>query len=368
MNKKNILFVARDDGGCGFFRCVQPSKFLQRSGLCDSKTILQKPTPEDLLNADLVIMQNSGPVEGSNIAKFMLDNNIPFLTEFDDFVHHVSPNNVAGYGGWNPGTLFLNRAMEMSKVACGITVSTNQLAREYFPYNPNLFVIPNYLDKDKWDQPTVKRNDGKIRIGWAGGNAHADDLKMISKVLNKIVKEYNGKVIFETMGMTRHELDGVFPMQVYGETCPSCGYEGELHHYPGESLDNYSMILASKGWDIALAPVINNSFGNCKSDLKIKEYSALGIPMVASPIVPYIESARSGARILFAETFEEWYNQIKELIDNSEKRDQFAKNNKDWISKYWIQDNVEKIFKIYKQIIDRVEKSLGTKEDRLKQK
>jgi glycosyltransferase involved in cell wall biosynthesis len=258
--------------------------------------------------------------------------------------------------------------MEMTKRACGTTVSTAQLAREYHPYNPNIYIVPNYLDKEKWDNPIVKRNDGKIRIGWAGGNAHADDLKMISKVLDKIIKEYKGKVIFETMGMTRAELAGVFPMEVFGEVCPACGYEGELHHYPGESLDHYATVLASKGWDIALAPVINNSFGQCKSNLKIMEYSALGIPVVASPITPYLDSARSGAKISFAETFEEWYNTIKELIENVEKRDQFARNNKEWVSRYWIQDNIEKIFQVYKQVLDRVEPVLGTKESRLNKK
>lgn len=368
MNKKNILFVSRDNGGCGFFRCEQPSKFLQRSGLANSKFVYRNPTKEDLLNADLVVMQNSGPVEGSNVAKFMLENKIPFVTEYDDFIHHVSPHNLGGYGSWNPGTLFIHRAMEMSKKACGITVSTKQLAREFFPYNQNVFVIPNYLDQEKWDIPVTKRNDDKIRIGWAGGNAHADDLKMISKVLNKIVKEYKGKVVFETMGMTRQELNGVFPMKVQNEICEKCGYEGELHHYPGESLDDYSIVLAGKGWDIAVAPVINNSFGNCKSDLKIKEYSALGIPIVASPVVPYKEAVDNGANLLFAETFEEWYNAIKELIENSEKRSIIARENKEWVSKYWIQNNIEKIFEIYKQLIEMVEQILGTKESRLKQK
>lgn len=366
-NKKyKILFVARDDGGCGFFRCLQPVNFLRRSGLADAVYVLRRPTEEQLMDADLVIMQESGSVEASNMVNFMVKNKIPFMNEFDDFVHHVSPHNEAGYPAWNPSNLYLYRTMEMVKKAFGVTVSTPQLAREYFPYNQNIFVVPNYLDKDKWENPIVKRNDGKIRIGWCGGNAHADDLLMISKVLNKIIKEYKGKVIFETMGMTRKELAGVFPMKVQNDTCPSCGYEGELHHYPGESLDDYPVVLASKGWDIALAPVINNSFGNCKSDLKIKEYAALGIPIVASRVIPYLEAAESNAQISFATTFDEWYNAIKDLIENPAKRDDIVRKNKEWISAYWIQDNIFKIHEVYMQVINTSERVLGTKETRLK--
>ncbi len=58
--KKNIIFIARDSGGCGYFRCEQPSKFLERSGLAHSKYFLVDCPKEELLNADLVIMQNSG--------------------------------------------------------------------------------------------------------------------------------------------------------------------------------------------------------------------------------------------------------------------------------------------------------------------
>lgn len=353
MNKPpKILFVARDDGGCGYFRCVQPAKFLTRSGLAIAKSVLQKPTEQDLLEADLVVMQYMGDIEASNIANFCVENNIPYMTEFDDFIHHVSPHNEGGYHAWNPSTLHVHRSMEMTKRAFGVTVSTPQLAKEYFPYNPNIFVIPNYLDRDRWDNSPMKRIGEKVRIGWCGGNAHADDLKMVSSVLDKIIKEYKGKVIFETIGMTKEELHGVFPMQEFPEQCPSCGHEGDIHHWPGDSLENYPMILASKGWDIAIAPVIGNAFGQSKSALKVMEYAAAGIPIVASPIAPYTAAGKS-AQIRFAETFEEWYYELKDLIENPEKREAIARHNKAWAEGNWIQDNIGKIFAVYSEQIER---------------
>lgn len=366
--KPKVLFVARDDGGCGFYRCLQPANFLNRSGLMDAEYVLRNVTKEQLMEADLVVMQDTGSVESTSMCNFMVANKIPFVTEYDDFIQHISPHNFAGYPAWNPSTLYVHRSMEMSRRAVGMTVSTEQLAREYFPYNNDIFVVPNYLDRDKWEQGVVRRNDGKIRIGWCGGNAHADDLLMISKVLDKIVKEYNGKVVFETMGMTRHELANVFPLKSYGEVCPSCGYEGEIHHYPGEALDDYPTVLASRGWDIAVAPVINTAFNNAKSDIKIKEYSAIGLPIVASPIAPYRKAAAEGASITFAETFEEWYNAIKELVESVEKREEMAHNNKEWVKNYWIQENIEKIAKVYEQILMRVIPILGSRENRMVEK
>lgn len=354
-----IIFIARDNGGCGFYRCRQPADFIKRMGLAETEVFQNKAPEEKLLEADLVVMQEMGSVNSGNLMNFLLENKIPYVAEIDDFLHHVSPHNAGGFGAWNPATLFLNRAMELVKAGQALTVSTNQLAREYFPYNPLIYVLPNYLDKEKWDVPVMKKNDKKIRIGWAGGNAHADDLKMVSQVLNKIVKEHKGKVVFETMGMTKHELAGVFPMQDMTINCPKCGYEGEMHYHPGEALNDYPLVLASKGWDLAIAPVINNSFGNCKSDIKIKEYAALGMPIVASPIVPYLEASQNGAKIHFANTFEEWYNVLNSLIKSQKLRDEIAKENKKWVSKFWVQDNAQKIFEAYRQVISKAELILG---------
>jgi len=358
----NILFVARDDGGCGFYRCTQPAAFLTRAGLANAYSTLKNPTEQELFAADLVVMQEMGTIEAANIVKFLEQHKIPYMTEFDDFVHHVSPHNPAGYVAWNPSTLFLHRSMEITKRAAGVTVSTGQLAREYFPYNPYIYVLPNYLDKDRWDVPIMKRQDDKIRIGWCGGNAHADDLYMVSKVIERIVAEYDGKVVFETMGMTRQELAGVFPMPVTStDSCPSCGFEGSLHHFPGETYDNYPSVLGSRGWDIAIAPVIDNAFGNAKSDLKVKEYSALGYPVVASAVRPYRDAQKAGAPIVLADTYEEWYTALKGLIDDPEKRGTMAREAKEWAEGNWIQDRISESFEAYKDTIRRYTQVVGAR-------
>lgn len=363
MNTKkiNILFIVRDNGGCGFYRCIQPASFLNRSGLANASFVLGRPSPQQLLDADLVVMQDTGSVEASNIAGFLSTHNIPFMVEFDDFIHHVSPHNLGGWSAYNPATLWVYRSMELARKAAGMTVSTPQLAREYFPYNQNIYVVPNYLDKDKWDLPISRKADGKIRIGWCGGNAHADDLHMIAGVVDRIVKEYDGRVIFETMGMERQELLGVFPMKTFDSECPSCGYEGHMHNFSAEALDTYPQAIAAHGWDIVVAPVINNAFGNCKSDLKIKEYSAVGYPVVASDVVPYREAQRAGAPVKLAETYNEWYGALKQLIDSADVRAKYSRATKDWSEKNWIQDHIKEQFEAYSNTLNRYLQMHGPK-------
>jgi len=362
---KKILFVSRDQGGCGFYRCQQPAAFLKRAGLFDAETVFQSPSREQLMSADLVVMQEMGSARASGIARFMVERRIPFLAEFDDFIHHVSPRNLGGWPGWNPSTLMVHRSMEMARAAFGIQVSTNQLAREYFPYNPTVYILPNWLDRDLWDVPVGRKGDGKVRIGWAGGNAHGDDLKMVSKVIEKVIRDSDGKAVFETMGMTANELHAHFPMQPTPPgSCEKCGHEGPLHHHAGESLREYPGGLAAKGWDIAIAPVIGNSFGAAKSDLKVKEYSALGLPVVASRVQPYVEAQAAGAPVALADSFEEWYDAVMGLVRDRGLREDVGRKGRQWAQGNWIQDRVFGISSVYNDVIAQAERSLGKREDR----
>ena len=350
-NLPTALFIIRDDGGCGYYRCLQPAMFLRRSGLFNTITDMNTTTREHILQADIVIFQSTGTPESVEAFNFALENKKPVVVEVDDLLHLVSPNNP-GYATWNPATLYVHRATYQMNLATAMTVSTPQLAREYFPFNKNIYVLPNYLNKEKWEQYQSKKKDGYIRIGWAGGNAHIDDLRLIAPVIKKVVHEYKDKVKFETMGMTKAELKGCFDLEEFDSTCPKCNYQGNYIAHPGESLDDYPLILATFGWDIALAPVVNTGFNNAKSDLKLKEYSAIGYPMVASRVTPYIEAQKSGCAVDLADSFEEWYNKIKTLIDDAALREERFRQNKEWVSQYWIDYNVKRYAETYLQIIN----------------
>ncbi len=357
---KTVLYIKRDEDGCGYYRCYQPALALRRTGLMNAIVDMQSATPEHIKQADIVVFQALGTLASIEAMDFAIKEKKTIVAEVDDYLQVVSPNNP-GYTSWHPGNLILHRALEQIKKADAMTVSTPQLAREYFPFNPNIYILPNYLSKPHWDDlPLTKKRDGIIRIGWAGGNAHADDLRTIAPVIEKLVKEYAGKVRFETMGMTKAELSGVFKMQEFFDLCPKCGYQGEMQYYPGEKIDEYPQILCSYGWDIAVAPILNTAFNCSKSDLKLKEYSAVGYPVVASRVQPYIEAQEHGANVRLASTFKEWYNYLKELIENPELRDKIAKDNKEWIKKYWMDDNAQHYHNAYQEILTINKNSHGS--------
>ena len=99
--------------------------------------------------------------------------------------------------------------------------------------------------------------------------------------------------------------------------------------------------------------MVNTAFNNAKSDLKLKEYSACGFPIVASKVTPYKEAADAGCEVLLAENFKEWYNSIKALIENEELRKNMVKVNKEWIKNYWIEDNIQLYANTYNELIKK---------------
>lgn len=355
-----VLFVARDHGGCGFYRCVQPAHALRQLKLFNAIVDFKVTTPDHIDQADIVVFQANGTSQAVQMFKYAKDQGKPVVVETDDNLHAISPNNKGGYGAWNPATLYLHRWNDMVRKADAMTVSTPQLARDHFPYNKNIYVLPNYLDEEKWMIQKTKSKDAYLRIGWAGGNAHGDDLRLVAKVVEQIVHDHKDKVKFETMGMLKQELKDTFAgLEEFSERCPKCNYQGDSIPHPGDTLDNYPTILATFGWDIGLAPIIDTAFNCSKSDLKLKEYAALGVPVVASEVTPYIEAKKLGCRVLLAKTYEEWYNSIKELMENPDLRKEIADANKSWVSEYWIHDNVDKYANVFNQIIERTKPRLN---------
>ena len=79
-------------------------------------------------------------------------------------------------------------------------------------------------------------------------------------------------------------------------------------------------------FDIFLAPLIDDVFNRAKSDLKLVDGGARGIPCIASPLPMYSDWAGG---VLFANSDSEWENQLLKLIDNRELREALGKEGRE---------------------------------------
>src|SRR5690606_35548857 len=92
--------------------------------------------------------------------------------------------------------------------------------------------------------------------------------------------------------------------------------------------------------DILVTPLAENRYTKCKSNIKFLEGSSAGKPGVWQNIRQYAETV-DGENGLLANRAEDWYKQIKLLIDNPKLREEMGKKAFKTVEDEWqIQKNV----------------------------
>jgi hypothetical protein len=90
---------------------------------------------------------------------------------------------------------------------------------------------------------------------------------------------------------------------------------------------------------MALAPIVDNEFNLGKSDLKILEYSALGLPVIASTIgnkrgpydlIPGLKTLENNPDM--------WYSAIMDWYKNPEDAKKYLTAGQTELNKRWLED------------------------------
>lgn len=354
----NLLFLPRDNKGCGFYRMLVPANEIKRQDLANVM-VLDKLSEEAVNWANVIILQRVFEPQWYETIEKLHSMGKKVVYEIDDLLTSVSPANPS-FSTWSPEGNNLGRAMKILSMCDAVQVTTDRLRNEYALWNPRTEVLPNYLDHSIWDQPAWnavhwtnyyrKKNDGVIRIGWAGAGSHYHDLQLVEKVMTDICNKYPN-VHFVMMGYHGQSKKGPDLFQdIPDKPCRHCKTEGQLEKVNGIELLYYPSKLKECALDIAIAPLIETGFNQGKSDLKIKEYAALGIPVVATNMKPYSESVKQGYTGFLASTAKEWYDSLEILIKDQELRERLGRNNYRWYRQNTIDKNIQKWVSFYNRV------------------
>lgn len=229
--------------------------------------------------------------------------NKPILAEIDDDITDIAAYNPAAEQ-LKPGSQQRTIALAQFRNSDGLIVSTPYLKEVYSEYCDNIYVVPNSIDISFWNRAKRKRKPG-VRIGWIGANSHQQDLELLKDVIPVIIQGN--------------------PESRFVITCPQV--PAFLKELPGvevvekwEEILKYPSYLASLDFDIGLAPLVDNKFNRAKSNLRWLEYSALGIPCVASKVGHFAETVRHGKDGFLASNSGEFIKHIQSLISSVQLR------------------------------------------------
>jgi len=180
-----------------------------------------------------------------------------------------------------------------------VIVGRGYLAGLARPFNANVRVLPLGLDLRDYGVDSLPTPDGKVRLVWIGSESTLGYLETIRPAIERIVARCDNVVV-----------------RIIGDAFPD--WPGlPVEQVPWSPQSRRTMLATS---DIGLAPLPDNPFTRGKCSFKVLEYSASGLPVVASPIGTNAEYVEDGVTGFLATTTDDWVDKIVQLVENPERR------------------------------------------------
>lgn len=170
-------------------------------------------------------------------------------------------------------------------------------------------VLPNTLDPDIWRLHKPPRNvpndEPSLRLLYMGTRTHDHDYGFLKSVMEELHRQLPGSVELYLIGVRSTDADIPPWLRVWSTpTNAGASYPAFVH-----------WLIDRKGFDLGVAPLIENTFNNCKSPIKVLDYAAIGIPTLASDMPAYTHSLDSGVNCFHAvNEVDAWVDKLRELI------------------------------------------------------
>lgn len=284
-----VLAHPADPWGCGNYRIIQPFKGLIRDGHIDGMMSEGLLHVVDLQRYDpdvIVLQRQIGDARLEAMRRIKQFSRAFKVYELDDYLPNLPMKSI--HRDHMPKDVLRSLRRGFSFVD-RFVVSTAPLAEAFAGMHPDIRVIENRLPGEWWNGlESIRRRGRKPRVGWAGGVSHTGDLELIADVVRELANEVEW-VFF-----------GMCPEKIRP-------YVHEIH--TGVAIDMYPQALARLDLDLALAPVEQNLFNECKSNLRLLEYGACGFPVICSDVLCYQGDNLPVTRV--KNRFRDWVDAIR---------------------------------------------------------
>ena len=290
----SLLSYLGDQQGCGHIRVIFPTLVLnltRKYGYIFQLfyTAFFNNDPKFYENFTAIQFQRAATPNHVKLLQYFRDTirrqtRTPLLYEIDDLLTNIPEYNYAFY---YYGKL-INEIEQILRMMDGVIVSTDKLREEFLKYNKRVAVIPNHLPKFLWGNVTPRhesfKENEKVRILWAGSSNHIPT-QDIHENKGITIGDFDQDLldfIIDTVDRYQWVICGGTPGQLKGLL-----EDGKIEYHAWRNAIEYSAFIKSLNTDIAIAPLAYNLFNECKSNIKMLEYTAMGIPGVYTDIEPY---------------------------------------------------------------------------------
>jgi len=217
-----------------------------------------------------------------------------FFVDYDDAAY-------ANYARWPWLRGKIARVMAAAET---VVVGNNHLADYSKQFARHVCVIPTVVDLSRYPKWREAGPSDDVRVGWIGTPVTARLLKPLIPVMERLQQKHQG-LSYRFIGA--------------GDSLPQNGLRAELPSWC-ERAEN--QLLAE--CDIGIMPVPDDEFMRGKCGLKLIQYMASGLPVVASPVGVNREIVEEGKNGFLASSDEEWFEKLDQLIRDWKLRKSFG--------------------------------------------
>ena len=312
--KKGIVML-KDQGGCGYWRMVLPSRYMDRTGVYIDDTGAGLDF-NSLLEYETILVQRVHNWDSFEILRRLKEAGRRVIYDLDDDIFSIPVENPAFRAiGRNEQMA----ALECMKVADVVTVSTSALQAklgsmlEKYPV-----VIRNAIDPDDgWlPTPVTGSPDGWKRIFWQGSNTHNEDWNECFEAVDHIMMSRDD---------IRMVILGFLPTCI--QNCAEMAHwKGRIEYLGPMDPEAYFRMVKHVRADVGLAPLRDTVFNASKSNIKWMENTMIGMPTVASDVEAYSGSIQHGETGFLCSTPEGWYEAIEKCLEDGEIKKRMVEN------------------------------------------
>jgi hypothetical protein len=306
-----IAFLADPEAPGGWYRGIGPMIALHGRG----HEIRQVDRPGDfraqlVRGCDVVHVYRQHDERAMRVIRHAKESGIAVVWDNDDNLGAVPKGNASykEYGG-AAGARVQAAITKIVGMADLVTAPCEMLCAHYRERGArHVQLIENYVRDELVDAPARPTGDG-VRIGWLAGAEHHLDVERlpIRAGLERLLDERpDARVTSIGVGL------GI--------------RDSRYRHVP--RLDFVKLPDEMVTFDVGIAPIADIPFNHGRSNVKLKEYAAQGIPWLASPIGPYAGMGeKQGGRLV---PDDRWFEALVRIVDKERERRKLAKRSVKW--------------------------------------
>ena len=293
-NIPRVLQYYADYSGCGFWRMIWPEHLLNAFNYytVHGSTVMNLD-PRYYIKVQAVRIQRQATGHQLEFVKFLkeVSKQIGFrlIYEIDDVVFS---EDIPDYNKYKPAFTdpqIRKNCQEIMNLCDEVTV-TCKFMKEYYMEktgHKNITVIPNFPPKfwlgHFFDEKQISANydthKRKPRIFYAGSGAHFD-------VDNRVNQNDDFAHVVKSIADTVDKYQWVF-LGAYPLPLQHLVRSGKIEFHPWSNLYFYGEKIKNLRVNMMIAPLQNNNFNKAKSELKLIEANAFGLPIACQNLCTY---------------------------------------------------------------------------------